>query len=458
MQRWLVVGLLLVGGWALLAGCGGEEDERIQPQILISATPRPTITPTIPTPEPTPSGTLTPTPCVGNTEWEDTYEVLPNDTLGGIALLSGTTVVALREGNCLTDSDFVFVGQVLRVPNTFSLTLATNPEGVNGIIIFVNRADGGLWAVRSNGSFPRALTEGLLVWGQPVRSPDLTQVAFRAVSRFHLPEADTPIPEHVPTDIYVINIDGSGLRQVVDQGPQDNVLRSDPVWSPPGEQLAFAEQRGIGGSVVVIKTDGQNRQVVLTGQVAPGAGFTPPSPVWSPVEDQLAVVTWDERGGSQLVLTGVTVRSGVQQVLLENFIFLGGPYWVPFNGANGRPAVAVNDFDAFRGEVWRVVDPETGTTERRNSGVRLTDATLQWWLASHNNSLLLYDNGVPDGALLEAALAFGDVSFAPNIPAVVVATDAGLQYFGLDQPVRTRIFNGDVAAPAWSEPLWLALP
>lgn len=459
MRRLVITSCVLVMLVGLLYACAGGEDDSAPPVVFLSATPRPSATATFPPPRPTTIGTPTPTTCAGNTDWIDTYEVQPNDTLGRIALLSGTTVTALRQGNCLNNSDFVFVGQVLRVPNTFSLTLATNPDGAAGIIVFVNESAGGrsLWAVRSNGAFPRALTEDLLVWGRPVRSPNLTRVAFRAVSRFHLPEDAANAPIDLPTDLYVVNIDGSGLRQLVDQGPQDALFRSLPIWSVDGERLAFTEQRGTVGSLVVIDIDGQNRQVVLSEQLAARTGETPPAPAWSPDGTQLATVIWNANGTSRLVLTGTTGRSGIEQVLIEEFIFLDGPLWVPFNGENGQPAVAVNIFDAFRGEAWHVVNPASNALERRNGGLRLTDDTLRWWLAMADVGPVLYENGA-FSTELQVLSTFSSISFAPAQSGLVAATTDGLQFIGLEEPVRTTIFNGQVDAPVWSEPVWLVLP
>ncbi len=85
-------------------------------------TPRPTNTP-----EPTTTNALileenqtlgiivTPTPCVGRTDWV-VYRVHPIDTLEGIAESVGTTVDVLLDGNCLLDAESFEAGLELHVP------------------------------------------------------------------------------------------------------------------------------------------------------------------------------------------------------------------------------------------------------------------------------------------------------------------------------------------------------
>jgi hypothetical protein len=75
--------------------------------------------------------------------------------------------------------------------------------------------------------------------------------------------------------IYVVNADGSSLRQLT--------TGIDPVLSPDGRQVAFTrwdnDQHGGLGSVWVINLDGSGERQVL-GEVA-----QPKSPAWSPLAD-----------------------------------------------------------------------------------------------------------------------------------------------------------------------------
>lgn len=94
-----------------------------------TATPFPSLTPTItatatldvnvsipglrgaesPTPSTTPG-------CEPREDWGLTYTVQANDALARIAERYGTYATTLAQGNCLSDPNFIAIGQVLRVP------------------------------------------------------------------------------------------------------------------------------------------------------------------------------------------------------------------------------------------------------------------------------------------------------------------------------------------------------
>ena len=110
------------------------------------------------------------------------------------------------------------------------------------------------------------------------------------------PPTDTPTPAPSPTvtptptpglqgklvfqrcsgcEIYVINADGTGLRQLTDG--------LDPAWSPDGKRVAFARWRKPAPGIYVIDEDGQNETQVF------GSNSQPKTPVWSPDGKRLAV-------------------------------------------------------------------------------------------------------------------------------------------------------------------------
>src|SRR5207248_3322786 len=53
--------------------------------------------------------------------------------------------------------------------------------------------------------------------------------------------------------IFVMNGDGSHVRQVTPEGPYDD---DDPFWSPNGKQIAFQSTRDGDEDVYVVNTDG----------------------------------------------------------------------------------------------------------------------------------------------------------------------------------------------------------
>jgi Tol biopolymer transport system component len=94
----------------------------------------------------------------------------------------------------------------------------------------------------------------------PTWSPDGKRIAFtRAFNR----DGDS--------HVFVVNADGSGLRQV----GAVVVVFDGLSWSPDGTQIAFADQKGI----AVVKTDGSGVKHV----VSKGA-----EPAWSPDGDMIA--------------------------------------------------------------------------------------------------------------------------------------------------------------------------
>ena len=94
----------------------------------------------------------------------------------------------------------------------------------------------------------------------PSFSPDGTRIAFsgRDEGRF---------------DIFVINIDGSGLRRLTQNVGDDE----DPTWSPDGNHIMFSSSRGGRGRQLYIMTaDGNAQQQVTNGR----GSYT--NPMWGP--------------------------------------------------------------------------------------------------------------------------------------------------------------------------------
>jgi LysM repeat protein len=69
-----------------------------------SASPTPTPTPTTTSPSPTPTQNFV------------EYKVVSGDTLSGIAGKFGVTVTAIMQANGLTNANYIYVGQILRIP------------------------------------------------------------------------------------------------------------------------------------------------------------------------------------------------------------------------------------------------------------------------------------------------------------------------------------------------------
>jgi Tol biopolymer transport system component len=104
--------------------------------------------------------------------------------------------------------------------------------------------------------------------GSPAWSPDGSRIVF-----FRGPEMG-------PSHIYVINADGTDVRQLTQGSRSDR----NPAWSPDGTRIAFARSGNYGYEVYVMDADGSNATAVTS-----VAAESAPSPVWSPDGSRIAL-------------------------------------------------------------------------------------------------------------------------------------------------------------------------
>lgn len=107
--------------------------------------------------------------------------------------------------------------------------------------------------------------------GEPAWSPDGSRIAFRSL---------VPGPFGQVGRIFVINADGSGLRQLSPDVPDPNqffYFDAGPTWSPDGSRIAFSRL----GVLTVISVDGTG---MITLPTPAGAEF----PDWSPDGTRIA--------------------------------------------------------------------------------------------------------------------------------------------------------------------------
>jgi TolB protein len=179
------------------------------------------------------------------------------DANGKPARISGRSVTwtasigggVVQEASQVTDSKGIAsagwilgqeVGQnllTLAVEDAGSVTFQSTAK-YGGPIAFASSRLGGatsdwdIFLMEDDGSDPIALTPGSAFDYYPTWSPDGSEVAFvRAASGL----SDSK-------DIFSINADGSGLRQLTFDGTSDR-----PAWSPDGSRIAFA--RGVPGDI-----------------------------------------------------------------------------------------------------------------------------------------------------------------------------------------------------------------
>jgi WD40 repeat protein len=121
--------------------------------------------------------------------------------------------------------------------------------------------------------------------------------------------------------LYVMNADGSGLRQITRSGDQ-------PHWSRDGRSIAFVDEDGTVGRLVVVRADGSGRRV-LGSAISPSLAAPEP---WSPNDEQLA---WGGCGG---LCVSDLASSRRTRIALGGRDDVHGFSWSP----NGRELAAVD--------------------------------------------------------------------------------------------------------------------
>ena len=452
---------LLLGGFVLLAcrkvdvldvnATATAQFQQTQTIDAITDTPAPTLTPTL-----APNITPSPTPCAPNLDWQDEYEVQPGDTLGSIAIVAGVTIKDMEDNNCLVDRDLLRVGDILKVPNAIAIDIATSPQGLEGAVIFVGQSDAGsldLWTIKSDGTALSQITEHGVIIGRPVRSPNNNWVAYRTLSSFY--EDATANMPLAPFDIWIIQVDGTRQFQVVEQGPTDFLVRSQPAWSLNNERLAYTEQSDQRGALVLIRLDGTERFVLQAGNFAAPSTVNPIPPAWSPDGTQIAYM---KQENETLGLYLIKADGTENQLLDDNFAVVQGPYWVPFNGESGEPAIAY-EIEKEGQTIWRVANPQTGEIVQRENRLVMVAPTLAWRIRPGTNRLLLLNlENIPQP--VELLPDFSTVSWGTlNGQLVDIVPDGHIVFHDLSAGIDKIIMpDGGAQSLVWTEPLWLVLP
>jgi len=130
----------------------------------------------------------------------------------------------------------------------------------------------GILVMRADGTQPRQVVGGA-VETNPEASPDGRQVTFMS-------ERDGN------WEVYVVNLDGSGLRRLT-RHPADDAL---PTWSPDGRYIAFVSDRDGAWAVWVTSPDGrdQRRLFALGGPLGGRVGNAAPHEIHGWVEERIS--------------------------------------------------------------------------------------------------------------------------------------------------------------------------
>ena len=132
-------------------------------------------------------------------------------------------------------------------------------------IVFASQLDGlvsALWVMETDGRHPRRITAPELEAGSPDVSPDGRHVV---VNNHH--------SLSVPSSIFKLSLDGSGLTPLTTAGYTDTL----PVYSPDGSKILFMTDRLSPGSfdTFVMNADGSQQKRIIVGGFSPNWGTQP---------------------------------------------------------------------------------------------------------------------------------------------------------------------------------------
>ena len=185
-----------------------------------------------------------------------------------------------------------------------------------------------LYVVNVDGTGLRRLSTTANPDAHPVWSPDGTKLAFESSS-------EGSIFENV--DIYTVTIDAPAVTRITSS---DRVERA-PAWSPDGTKIAFAREDGFGYDVFVMNADGSTRTVLADNQAIEE------SPAWAPDGSAVAFDTLD-RGSWDIAYTDAggrtrtRVASASSAEIRPSWQPVGvAPLGLPTTGA--APAAATGD-------------------------------------------------------------------------------------------------------------------
>jgi Tol biopolymer transport system component len=234
----------------------------------------------------------------------------------------GPAVLVRASRSLLLASALVCASALL--PSTGPATATQLRDTVGGLIAF--EKDGEIYVTDTNSGMTAKIVDNNdgVVNMQPALSLDASRVAFSS-------KRDGKF------SIYLVGVDGQGLRRVTDNLADD----SEPTWSPDGSHLAFV--RGFdatGSGVVVLTCKGPGGSDILTVSAdAGGEGERPvevnltkdagggTDPAWSPDGKRIAFAS--DREGDFNIYTMSSEDGGDVQRLTEDMSAEADPAWSP---------------------------------------------------------------------------------------------------------------------------------
>lgn len=227
---------------------------------------------------------------------------------------------------------------------------ARSPDGSRVALSSYRDRNNEIYVMRADGSLPENLTRHEASDLAPCWSPDGRRIAFTS-DRNGEREVGPPGSGHYNSDIFIMNADGTGVRQLT----FDPVEADDPAWSPDGLSIAYTSEREVPNApsaiYVIDLASGVDQR--LSGN----HGWAS-DPSWSPDGASIAFVETSNRTGHVWVMAAD--GTGARR-LFSAEAWVSTPTWAP-DGT--RIAFAVEDWDGEVASDIYAVSVEDGALER----------------------------------------------------------------------------------------------
>jgi dipeptidyl aminopeptidase/acylaminoacyl peptidase len=220
-----------------------------------------------------------------------------------------------------------------------------------------------LFVMNADGTDRRQLTSGGTYDGLPAWSPDGDSIAYASYrGEDYIPGC--LISPLCPTDLYVIDVDGSAPSKLT----ADVLSETTPAWSPDGSQLAFVALDADGvGTLTTMDADGEGRVEVPTA----GSGSIS-FPSWSP--DGTRILFLQYQGGTNHLRTVAPDGSQSRDILdTKADTNFGRPVWSPEGDR-----IAYAQMSGLVAGVWTINPQGDAVPQRVGSWPGIDGAPIAW--------------------------------------------------------------------------------